>query len=244
MGIELTDPTLKKRNSWLPIKKDRQGYYDGSMKLIAKDASQKPEKTGESGLDAQPTLPLLNPSESYYNRELGFLTFNRRVLAQANDPKWPLLERLKYLGISSTNLDEFFETRVSLLRNQRVAGVLSIEPDQKSPGEILRQISAATKEIVKSQYATLNDSLLPELASIGINLLPPELWSKEQAAWLLSYFESQVLPVLSPLGLDPAHPFPRVSNKSLNFIVELDGKGAFGRDVKIAIVPAQESFRG
>src|SRR5579871_2046524 len=231
MPIELTEPSSKLRKFWPPIKKDRQGYYDISMKLLAKDATAKPDKIGEVGLDAESPCVTLNPSESYFNRELSFLTFNRRVLAQANDPKWPLLERLKYLGISSTNLDEFFETRVSLLRNQRAAGVLSLEPDQKSPGEILRQISIATKDLVKLQYATLNDKILPELAAIGINLLPPELWSKEQADWLLSYFESQVLPVLSPLGLDPAHPFPRVSNKSLNFIVELDGKGAFGRDV-------------
>lgn len=238
ISSELADSPSKFRKPWAVVKKERQGFYDGSMKLLAKDMSTKNDKGGESGLDAPQPIIGQSPSELFFNRELSFLAFNDRVLAQANDPKWPLLERLKYLGISSTNLDEFFETRVSLLIKQRAAGVLSIEPDQRSPSDVLKQISAATKELVKNQYATLNDKLLPELAAIGINVLPPEAWSKDQAEWLLKYFESQVLPVLSPLGLDPAHPFPRVSNKSLNFIVELDGKGAFGRDVKVAIVPA------
>lgn len=234
---ELADSSLKFRKPWALVKKDRQGLYDESMKLLAKDITIKNDKGVETGLEVpQPAAP--NPGELFFNRELSFLAFNERVLAQANDPKWPLLERLKFLGISSTNLDEFFETRVSLLRKQRAAGLLSIEPDQKSPSELLKQISQSTKELVKNQYAILNDKILPELAAIGINVLPPESWSSEQAEWLLKFFESQVLPVLSPLGLDPAHPFPRVLNKSLNFIVELDGKGAFGRDVKVAIVPA------
>ncbi len=233
MPLELSDPSRKFRNEWGPVKKSRSGYYNGSMKLLAKDMNK-----NDKGSESPDTLPALSPSEMFFNRELSFLSFNQRVLAQAHDPKWPLLERLKYLGISSTNLDEFFETRVSLLRKQRAAGVLVVDPDQRSPSEILRQISIATKEFVKSQYSTLNDKLIPELTAIGINILPPEAWSTAQAEWSLKYFESQVLPVLSPLGLDPAHPFPRVSNKSLNFIVELDGKGAFGRDVKVAIVPA------
>ncbi len=212
-------------------------YYE-RMKLLAKENSQ--HLDGPSGEAVEHSRPdsNLSPSELFFNRELSFLAFNERVLAQAKDTKWPLLERLKFLGISSTNLDEFFETRVSLLRKQRSAGVLSIEPDNRSPQEVLRLISSVTKDFVKSQYQTLNNVLLPELAALGVVIVPPELWNKEQKQWLKKYFESQILPVLSPLGLDPAHPFPRVSNKSLNFIVELDGKGAFGRNVKVAIVPA------
>lgn len=214
-----------------------QVYYD-KMKLFAKDHSQRLDRLGDDVGEVVRAETNLSPSELFFNRELSFLAFNERVLAQANDQKWPLLERLKFLGISSTNLDEFFETRVSLLRKQRAAGVLTIEPDNRSPQEILRLISSATKDFVKSQYQTLNKIILPELSSLGVVILPPAMWSKEQKSWLKKYFESQILPVLSPLGLDPAHPFPRVSNKSLNFIVELDGKGAFGRDVKVAIVPA------
>lgn len=225
------------KKPWAPLKKDRQGYYDESMKFMAKDMGIKSDKGVDVSLDSpQPVIG--QPSDLFFNRELSYLAFNERVLAQANDPKWPVLERLKFLGISSTNLDEFFETRVSLLRKQRAAGVLSVEPDQRSPTELLKLISSASKDLVKRQYDTLNDRILRELTAIGINVLPPELWSSEQVDWLRKYFETQVLPVLSPLGLDPAHPFPRVSNKSLNFIVELDGKGAFGRDVKVAIVPA------
>jgi polyphosphate kinase len=236
---ELIETAVKFKKPRVIRKKDHLGPYDGPMKLLAKDTTIKHDSGGQLGHEMVPShIASQSPSELFFNRELSFLAFNDRVLAQANDPKWPLLERLKFLGISSTNLDEFFETRVSLLRKQRAAGVLSIEPDQRSPSDVLRQISLATKELVKNQYSILNDKILPELSVIGINLLPPEAWSKSQSEWLLKYFESQVLPVLSPLGLDPAHPFPRVSNKSLNFIVELDGKGAFGRDVKVAIVPA------
>lgn len=188
----------------------------------------------------EPTAPepTVLASELFFNRELSYLAFNERVLAQAVDPKWPLLERLKFLVISSTNLDEFFETRVSLLKKRRTAGILMVEPDNKSPSENLKYIASAAKNLVKRQYEVLNENLLSELSAIGINILPPENWDKEQNKWLLQYFESQVLPVLSPLGLDPAHPFPRLTNKSLNFIVELDGRGAFGREIKVAIVPA------
>jgi polyphosphate kinase len=218
------------------IKKALLALYNGLMKVALKNVAV--IQTGEESAKE----PLANiehsPAELYFNREISFLAFNNRVLAQANDPKWPLLERLKFLGISSTNLDEFFETRVSLLRKQHAAGVLAVEPDQRSPAELLKQISLMTKELVKNQYAILNHNLLPKLAEIGINVLPKKSWSAAQTKWLRQYFESQILPILSPLGLDPAHPFPRVLNKSLNFIVELDGKGAFGRNVKVAIVPA------
>lgn len=195
--------------------------------------AKKSDKSPEEHVDTNSALN----QEPFLNRELSFLAFNERVLAQAVDPKWPLLERLKFLVISSTNLDEFFETRVSLLKKKLMAGVL-VEPDNKSPQENLKQIAIATKKLVDSQYAILNEKLLPELSAVGINILRPGSWQEEQRQWLLKYFESQVLPVLSPLGLDPAHPFPRLSNKSLNFIVELDGRGAFGRDIKVAIVPA------
>lgn len=235
---ELIESTSQFKKPWVRQKKDPSARYDGTMKLLAKDTIHGVEKGGQLGPAMVPSNSTPVQGELFFNRELSFLAFNERVLAQANDPKWPILERLKFLGISSTNLDEFFETRVSLLRKQRSAGVLSIEPDLRSPSEVLRLISLCTKELVKSQYTTLHTKILPELSAIGINILPPDAWSKAQSEWLLKYFESQVLPVLSPLGLDPAHPFPRVSNKSLNFIVELDGKGAFGRDVKVAVVPA------
>ncbi|USN51977.1 MAG: polyphosphate kinase 1 [Myxococcales bacterium] len=211
------------------------------MKLLASKNTEDVQNGGslsDTVGDKVRTKTDLSFTELFFNRELSFLAFNERVLAQAKDSKWPLLERLKFLGISSTNLDEFFETRVSLLRKQRTAGVLTNEPDNRSPQEVLRLIGNATKKLVAEQYQILNSILLPELFASNVKILPPNLWSKDLKSWLKKYFEDKILPVLSPLGLDPAHPFPRVTNKSLNFIVELDGKGAFGRDVKVAIVPA------
>lgn len=236
--VKPIETSRKNRKSLALYRSNTARVYHDKMKLYAKDHSQRLDRLGDDVGEVVRAETNLSPSELFFNRELSFLAFNERVLAQANDPKWPLLERLKFLGISSTNLDEFFETRVSLLRKQRAAGVLTIEPDNRSPQEILRLISNATKDFVRAQYQTLNKIILPELSALGVVILPPAMWSKEQKSWLKKYFESQILPVLSPLGLDPAHPFPRVSNKSLNFIVELDGKGAFGRDVKVAIVPA------
>lgn len=239
LGLAKPIESLSKKEKSLRLchNTKKNAYYE-TMKLLAKENSQQLDGPSGDAVESSRAEITLSPSELFFNRELSFLAFNERVLAQANDAKWPLLERLKFLGISSTNLDEFFETRVSLLRKQRAAGVLTIEPDNRSPLEILRQISSITKDFVKAQYQTLNNVILPELAALGVVFLPPEQWSSEQKQWLKKYFESQILPVLSPLGLDPAHPFPRVSNKSLNFIVELSGKGAFGRDVKVAIVPA------
>lgn len=204
----------------------------------SKKDNEKRKNDGGQMAEAERTKTNLNAQDLFFNRELSFLAFNQRVLAQASDERWPLLERLKFLGISSTNLDEFFETRVSLLRKQLAAGVTSIDPDLRSPQDVLRQIGNISKDFVKEQYLTLNEKIKPQLKEAGVHILAPQDWTKEQKHWLKKYFENQILPVLSPLGLDPAHPFPRVTNKSLNFIVELDGKGAFGRSVKVAIVPA------
>src|SRR5262249_3917848 len=138
---ELIETPPKFKNVWITRKKERSDIYNNSMKILAKETPVNHETGSQTGHDMVPanTTNAPTPGELYFNRELSFLAFNERVLAQANDQKWPLLERLKFLGISSTNLDEFFETRVSLLRKQRAAGVLSIEPDQRSPSEVLRQ---------------------------------------------------------------------------------------------------------
>jgi polyphosphate kinase len=207
------------------------------MKPLTKDsASASPIIESASQYPTQ--ILLAQASELYFNREMSFISFNERVLAQASNQSWPLLERLRFLGISSTNLDEFFETRVSLLRKQRAAALLTTEPDNRSPSEVLQNILLKAKELVATQYSILHEKLLPELEREAIRILPPSAWTEEQIAWLKRFFDTQILPVLSPLGLDPAHPFPRVLNKSLNFIVALDGKGAFGREVRVAIVPA------
>jgi polyphosphate kinase len=181
---------------------------------------------------------LLEQPELYFNRYISLLAFNRRVLAYARDPSVPLLERLKYLCISSSNLDEFFEIRIAVLKQREKSGILHTGPDNQTPGEVLKTLSACVREFVDEQYRILNDELIPELATEDILFLKRSEWSAKQEKWLRNFFNKQLTPILSPLGLDPAHPFPRVINKSLNFIVSLEGKDAFGRASARAVVQA------
>lgn len=187
------------------------------------------------------TLSLDNP-EYYLNRELSHLKFNQRVLAQALDENHPLLERLKFLLIFSSNLDEFFEIRVAGLMQSIKFERETSGLDGAHPEETLREISRICHETVEKQYQTLNETLIPELEKEGIRFLRRAHWTPEQADWVAAYVEKEVMPIISPIGLDPAHPFPRLVNKSLNFIVELDGNDAFGRDLNYAIVPAPRSL--
>jgi len=184
----------------------------------------------------------LSAPELYLNRELSVLEFNRRVLEQARDPATPLLERLRFLGISSTNLDEFFEIRVSGLKQQVAYGVAPRSSDGCTPQETLARIAEAAHRLVDDQYELLNGTLLPELASQEIRLLAREEWTVRQRRWLARYFASEILPVLTPMGLDPAHPFPRVLNKSLNVIVQVEGSDAFGRGAGIAVLAVPRSL--
>ena len=178
----------------------------------------------------------------YFNRELSLLQFQWRVLAQANDDSIPLLERLRFLCISSTNLDEFFEIRVAGLMHRAALESTSGSADSLTPEQLLTRISDEAHKLVDEQYRVLNEVLIPALAKEKIHFLKRARWNQKQAAWIKRYFNNELLPVLSPLGLDPAHPFPRVLNKSLNFIVALEGKDAFGRDSRIAIVQAPRSL--
>ena len=180
--------------------------------------------------------------EHYINRELSLLEFNKRVLAQAEDNQTPLLERLKFLCIVSTNLDEFFEVRVSGLQQRLEAGAAPAGPDMLTPQQALREISGEAHQLVAEQYRILNDSLIPELHNEGINFVRRDQWNAEQKNWLLEYFHREVEPTLSPISLDPARPFPRILNKSLNFIIGLEGIHAFGRPCDRAIVQAPRSL--
>ncbi|MCQ8897312.1 polyphosphate kinase 1 [Limnobacter humi] len=189
------------------------------------------------------TLPDVAPNKDLYlNRELGVLAFNRRVLAMAEDESVPLLERLKYLCIVSSNMDEFFEIRVSGLMEQIRQNPDFREDDGLTASECLTRVSDVAQDMVAQQYKLLNDGVLPALRNQGIALLTLNTWNEEQAHWARQYFRHEVLPVLTPIGLDPAHPFPRVLNKSLNFAVELSGQDAFGRSSNIAIVQAPRAL--
>jgi polyphosphate kinase len=187
-------------------------------------------------------IPNLKASELYVNRELAQLEFNFRVLAQAQDPAVPLLERLRFMCIANSNLDEFFEVLVAILRHHVSFGDAVPGPDGLSPSDVLARIRARALELVSDQYALWSDVLLPELEREGVRFVERKRWSVKQRRWLQGYFQNEVLPVLSPLGLDPAHPFPRILNKSLNVIVSLRGKDAFGREGDMALVRAPRSL--
>ena len=184
----------------------------------------------------------LKQPEFYFNRELSLLEFNRRVLSQALDENTPLLERLRFLCISSTNMDEFFEIRVSGVKQKAEIGSVQADPDNMAPQEVLNAIGENAHVLVDEQYHALNDVLIPELEKEKIRFIRRSDWTPEQESWLNRYFENELLPVLSPLGLDPAHPFPRILNKSLCFIVSLKGKDAFGRTGGFAVVQAPRSL--
>lgn len=178
----------------------------------------------------------------YINRELSLLAFNQRVLALGSDPETPLLERVRFLAICSRNLDEFFEVRVAGLRQQIEHGLSTTGPDGLTPREQLKRISQRAHQLVSDQYQLLNDELLPTLESEGIRVLRRAAWTSRQRKWLAKYFRDSVLPVLSPIGLDPAHPFPRIFNKALTFVVSLEGQDAFGRGSGIAVVRVPRSL--
>jgi polyphosphate kinase len=184
----------------------------------------------------------LGSPELYINRELAALEFNFRVLAQARDPDVPALERLRYLTIVSNNLDEYFEVRVAVLKHKHALGAAVPGADGLSSSEILGRIRQRTLELVSELYTIWHEVLLPALGAEGIRFLTRDAWSDRQRRWLQGYFQNEIMPVLSPLGLDPAHPFPRILNKTLNLAVVLEGRDAFGREGHMALVRAPRSL--
>jgi polyphosphate kinase len=203
--------------------------------------SSTPASVSKPSADSVDT-PDLGAPENYINRDLSLLEFNRRVLEQAHDPSNPLLERVLFLCICSGNLDEYFEVRVSGIKKRVQYSASRPDADGQTPTELLSRISDAAHELVREQYQLLNEQLLPALESQGIRFLKREAWSAARALWIKKYFDEEVLALLTPMGLDPAHPFPRVLNKNLNFIVTLSGKDAFGRSSNLAIVQVPRSL--
>ncbi|MGH8751030.1 MAG: polyphosphate kinase 1, partial [Burkholderiales bacterium] len=183
-------------------------------------------------------MPRIPKPSHYLNRELGVLEFNRRVLAQAENPEAPLLERLKFLCIFSSNMDEFFEIRVAGLKEQIKLNALGAGPDGMKADDVFRLVSLQAHAMVVQQYGLFNNQVVPGLAAQGVQFLRRSSWNKTQQQWVRDYFFREMMPVLTPIGLDPAHPFPRLFNKSLNFVVELEGRDAFGRNSGTAIVQA------
>jgi len=183
----------------------------------------------------------LDSADYYINRHTSLLNFHLRVLAQAFDESYPLLGRFQFLLIFSSNMDEFFEIRMAGLKRE-ISFSRETVIDGQRPQDVLQQLSKTCHEAFERQYRLLNDTMLPALAAARIRFLGRDQWSDAVRNWAAEYFRGQVLPVISPIGLDPAHPFPRLVNKSLNFIVSLEGKDAFGRESGLAIVPAPRSL--
>jgi len=181
-------------------------------------------------------------TDLYINRELSQLEFNKRVFAQALDENVPLLERLRFLCITCTNLDEFFEIRVAALKQRIEIDAPAPGPEQLPAQVVFDSLHQELVGHVHQQYELLNNTLLPELSASGINFLAPDERTPEQIEWLRGYFLEQIVPVLSPLTFDPSRPFPRILNKSLNFIVRLRGSDAFGRRRHRGMVQAPRSL--
>src|SRR5208337_4990391 len=179
--------------------------------------------------------------ELFINWQLSQLEFNFRALAQATDSGNPLLERLKFLCITDTNHDEFFEIKVAGLKQKIASGSVQTGPDNIAPADIMKEIAVRSHALVAEQFRVFNEELVPALSRNGIQLLARTDWSAKQREWLRAHV-NHVMPVLSPVGLDPAHPFPRILNKGLNFIVALKGKDAFGRKGGMAVVQAPRSL--
>lgn len=162
--------------------------------------------------------------EHFLNRELSWLEFNQRVLDEALDPTNPLLERLKFFTIVSSNLDEFFEVRVARLKQEVESGQTQRGLDGRTPSETLRAVIRRVRQLVADQYACWREELQPALLSARIRIWKLAEVSRGDQTWLETYYREQVRPVLTPLAIDPAHPFPQLLNKSLNLIVRLELK--------------------
>ena len=186
--------------------------------------------------------PSLPAADLYINRELSMLEFNKRVLALAQDSDIPLLERLRFLCITCTNLDEFFEIRVAALKQRIEIGALAQGPEALPAQQVFDVLRHQMVSVVNQQYELLNNVMFPELAKSGVRFVRSEDWSVDQQEWLSEYFTEQVVPVLTPLTFDPSRPFPRILNKSLNFIVRLKGKDAYGRRRHRGMVQAPRSL--
>jgi polyphosphate kinase len=172
----------------------------------------------------------------FLNRELSWLEFNQRVLEEARDPSNPLLERLKFFCISSSNLDEFFEVRVAGLKQQIESGVTAPGPDGLTPAQTLRAVRQRIRRMVRDQYVCWREQLAPELARHGIRFLAPAQLGEADLQWLENFYRGEVRPVLTPLAIDPVHPFPQLLNKSLNLIVRLEMKTGGERLRHLAVV--------
>lgn len=184
----------------------------------------------------------LDHPQYYINRELTALAFNERVLALARDERIPLLERMRFLCICSGNLDEFFEIRVAGLKDKIAISSFNLSIDGLMADELLHELSKRTHQLIDELYGIFNKQLLPAMKKENIHFYQKKDWTEDIQLWAKHYFKNEILPIVSPIALDLAHPFPRLFNKSLNFIVSLSGKDAFDRNINYAVIHAPRSL--
>lgn len=200
------------------------------LDLSAEVSIPKPKKRG-------PVSPLKREQSAYFNRELSWLAFNRRVLEQAMDDRHPILERVRFMAIVASNLDEFFEIRVAGLIQQVENGVAQTSVDGLPAREQLRRIHSVVATLVEDQYRCWHNQLIPVLEKEGIHMRSMHELSEAEVNWARGYFREQVLPVLTPLAIDQAHPFPQLGNKTLNIVVALDILDTPEQERLVAILP-------
>jgi polyphosphate kinase len=218
--------------------KPRRSSTQATPTSAARNAKRAPKKTSRPAAAAKAALRIDPNTAALLDRDLSLLAFNERVMSWAMRTDVPLLERLRYLAIVSSNLDEFFEVRA--------APHLSAykKNDTKSGANVQTYLTLSERShaLVNEQYRIYNDALLPALERKGIRVVPHAARNQHQRRWVRDFFAREVQPLLVPIGLDPAHPFPQVANKTLNYIVRLAGKDAFGRENEIAIVRVPRSL--
>jgi polyphosphate kinase len=184
-----------------------------------KASTEEPETPAAVAALAPPAPERISDPKNFINRELSWLEFNRRVLEEAQDPTQPLIERVKFLNIFSSNLDEFFEIRVAGIKQQIASETSDVGPDGLSPTEIFNRIQQVVRELVATEYALWKNELMPELAKNGIRFQAIAELNAKRAAWATKYFREEVFPMLTPLAVDASHPFPQLANKSHNLLV-------------------------
>ena len=198
--------------------------------MTPKDRKEKDKKVKKEKREKRPAgdeVSLLDAPSNFINREIAWVRFNRRIFEEAQDVNHPLLERVKFLAICGSNLDEFFMVRVSGLRRQLMRGALEAPPDGMTPLEQIMAIRTELQPILEEYCATWFSDLLPKLAQAGVHIHNVKELAPKQKQWVRDYFESAIYPALTPLALDLAHPFPFISNLSINLAVQLvDGQGA------------------
>ena len=172
-----------------------------------------------------------SPKFPYFNRELSWLAFNQRVLDQAKSTDYPLLERMKFLAFFSSNLDEFFEIRVSGLMQQVKSGVIKMGPDSIGPKKQLQKVREIVNLLIVEQVTCWKTQIVPSLAENNILFCSYEQLTRNERQWLARYFEEQVFPVLTPLAIDPAHPFPQLTNKALYILTSIDDSRQLEREL-------------